>query len=209
MRINYFSLKDRQWRNYPEASAQSKSWDFHAGLRLQRLKHTITHRRGFYNQLIVHLCYPCKQAAWFPRRENGWGQKLQRSLNLQKRTGLGKNHLHAKLCFQTSFAFYSMSLLWEKLALPWQQWEWELPSNLWDQIIKSFGANLNGGSGRNLTICRQFHAEKNIGGGKSDLEQVISETFKIRRVLPAWNYKHTELYFLILSNGLKTDKPKC
>lgn len=172
MRINYFPLKDRQWRSYPEAAAQSKSWDCHAGLRLQRLKHMTTHRRDFYNQLIAHLCNPCKQAAWFPRSENGWGQKPQRSLNLQKRTGLGRNHLHPKLCFQTSFACYSVSLLWKEVVLLWQQWEWELPSNLWDWIIKSFGANLNGGSGRSSTICRQFHAEENIWGGRSCLNKL-------------------------------------
>lgn len=195
MRVNYFLLKDRQWRSYPEAAAQSKSWDSHARLRLQRLKHTTTHRRDFYNQVIMHLCYPCKHAAWFPRTENGWGQKLQRSLNLQNRADLGRNHLHLKLCFQTGFASCPMSLLWEEVALLWKQWEWELPSNLWDQTIKSFGANLNGRSGRSLTICSQLHAEKNVWGGKSDLERVIGETFKTRRVSPARNYKQLSCTF--------------
>lgn len=200
MRVNYFLLKDRQWRSYPEDAAQSKSWDSHVGLRLQRLKHMTIQRGYFYNQVIMHLCYSCKQADWFPRAENGWGQKLQRSLNLQKRAGLGRNHLYLKLCFQTSFAFYSMSLLWEEVALLWK--EWELPSNLWDHTIKTFGANLHGGSGESWIICRQLHAEENIWGGKSDLEQLIGETFKIRRVSPAWNYKHAE--FLILYNDLNT-----
>lgn len=90
MRFSNFLLKDRQWRSYPEAAAQSMSWDFHPGLRLQRLRHITIHRRDFYNQVITHLCYPCKQRllgvleqkmdggrnykeAWICKREQVWG----------------------------------------------------------------------------------------------------------------------------------------
>lgn len=204
MRVNYFLLRDRQWRNCcPEQELGFPCW--------AQAPEAQTHdnpQEGLLqssnNTPLLSLqtdCLVSKNRKWM-----GW--KLQRSLNLQKRAGLGRSCLYPKLCFQTSFAFYSVSLLWEEVALLWKRWEWELPSNLWDQTIKSFGANLNGVSGRSLTICRQLHAEENIWGGKSDLEQVIDETLKIRRVSPAWNYKHTELHFLILSNSLKTDKPK-
>lgn len=142
--------------------------------------------------------------------ENRSGQKLQRNPNLQKWAGLGEETPGSQTCaFRTGFAFYLMTLLREEAALLWKQWEWEQPSNLWHQAIKSHGASPNSGPRRSLPTFRQLHGGENIWGGRSDCrtwKKVMSEISKITRASPAWNYRCIDLYFLTSSDDLKTDK---